>query len=220
MGNDYLTGIGDDESAGASAPLPESLFPVNISLTECAPSANAGTPGVHVNLLVTDGAYAGMELDKFSARWYIWAPKSDGKYYARQREQRMGYMKNLTKVMTGKDLDYTAQDKHGCTADNIDDFWDWYRDLDPEAKTAFIYDFMRLASWTGKNVMAKISCKEEKMEDGDGNPLLDDAGQPRFRDRNEIVNIFAHNHTRYGLASWKGVHESQQEKMFKMQFEG
>lgn len=204
-----VAAMGEIEEFGSSRiTLPESYFQTKILVEETGIKENeldedtgeiirAFSPWAQITLSVTAGPYTGAET---SLRLFI-SPGKTGR--------AMGFLNNLTKVISGRPVNTQALKTYGFTFSNPkdrdavqEDFANHFFSMSSEDRHAFILDYMNIKGWDGREFISKVGVEE--------NTWTTNEGEERTVYRNRLLGAYALNDARKGTKYVSSLDEQHQ----------
>lgn len=203
FGNDPMAAfddaLGDDSSTGTRITLPESYYPVAVTVSEYGTNARLEVPELKLNLVVTEGPFGGVEVGRYDSAILLSSGKEDG------TGREIGRVRHMVKAVTGLLPDSSALHDFGFAFSGnpslaVQEFHEHFNALDADTKTAFMAKYARVKAWDGKQAIVYLRIRDYVSQDGTP------------RSSNRIGNFFAVNDAKNGMAVVRSVHFPLQEK--------
>lgn len=206
--------LGENEGIGFVEPVPESYYPVKISVDKYESSNNKGTPGLALILTILEGPNKGRELTGNDMTLWL----TPGGPEAKTEGRFLGKLNHMVNQVTGKRPSTEAIGAMGLSLTNptdvtavYKDIWMGFNTLDTGQKLEFMKQYANVDDWQDKKAIAFISCKQVQRQ-RDGKDVFDEKGQAVLDWRNSIENFFGYDHAKHGYGVWKSTHLPLQEQ--------
>ena len=161
-----------EEYGSARVTLPESYYPVQVSVTGQGTGADVvddegelvkpGTPWIQLSAMVTEGPYEGAETE---SRVFLTPGKG----------ANIGFVNNMAKAISGRPVSAAALDKYKFVfSDPKDreavqnDFIARWWELTSDERVDFMAQYCNIGTWDGKALIIKIGVEDNNWKSDDG----------------------------------------------------
>lgn len=206
---DLIGAMGEIEEYGGKTLVPESLYPVKISVGEIGTSdvrddGGGGTPFVEITGTITGGPFNGTEVTN---KLYLTPGKVD------KGGKHIGHIAYMAKAITGKPANQNALTEAGfaCAQQQGEDdtefaarvkleFAQFFAEALPATRLATMANFVNINGWDGKTVIASVALESYPRRNADKTPMVNEmTGEPVLGYKNTWSGFYPLNHEKRGM---------------------